>query len=399
MLLLEIVLRIFFSPNLSTIYQIDDHLLYKLIPGSSRYFRHEPVNGGGRILIHVDQQGFRGSDIGTAPGQKRVLVYGDSFIEAEGSELADTFVEQLGVALGARLGERIEAINAGVVGYGVDQISLRMDEELPRLHPDLAVVAVYSGNDFGDLVRDQLFSLGPGGTLQQNEVSIAPAMRWSFWLARYAPLSFKFVQKRLVAAWRRVDSLWVQKESQDAWLAGFIHRSLETQREQYRRYVLQGDAYVDSLLGDPYDADIALTPRSESAQYKLRLMDLVIGRIQQTARSDGVPWLLLIIPSPIDVCNHHDLGQVDQRAYPEYRRDTLTGRLEEIARRRHIPFVNLFGPFRGSEPEHLYFRGNNNHWNDAGQRLAASIVADFVVTEGILDGSAGAERAARASSG
>ena len=36
-----------------------------------------------------------------------------------------------------------------VVGYGPDQATLRMNDELPRYQPDVVVLGVFAGNDFG----------------------------------------------------------------------------------------------------------------------------------------------------------------------------------------------------------------------------------------------------------
>jgi hypothetical protein len=46
-----------------------------------------------------------------------------------------------------------------VTGYGPDQESLVMEDDLPSLKPDLIIVAIYSGTDFGDLLRNKLYRL------------------------------------------------------------------------------------------------------------------------------------------------------------------------------------------------------------------------------------------------
>jgi hypothetical protein len=88
------------------------------------------------------------------------MVYGDSFIKAEFSQLDKTFAKRLEAKLGAIIQIPAEAINAGIVGYGPDQILLKMEEELPRLKPDLTIEAVFADNDFGDLLWHKLFKLG-----------------------------------------------------------------------------------------------------------------------------------------------------------------------------------------------------------------------------------------------
>ena len=62
---------------------------------------------------------------------------------------AETFTTQIQEQLSHRLGRPIDVVNAGVTSYGPDQVSLKMEDELPWLEPDLVIVAIYAGNDYG----------------------------------------------------------------------------------------------------------------------------------------------------------------------------------------------------------------------------------------------------------
>src|SRR6185503_7481910 len=109
--------------------------------------------------VHVNALGLRGDEPEpTANGRQRIVVYGDSFVEAEFSPLAETFPKRLEARLRAA-GVPLEVLNAGVVGYGPDQVCVRLEKELTQLRPDLLIVALASGNDYGDLVRNKLFRL------------------------------------------------------------------------------------------------------------------------------------------------------------------------------------------------------------------------------------------------
>lgn len=73
------------------------------------------------------------------PGQRgagTIVLLGDSF--TYGDEVADE--ETWAWKLAERSGR--EVINLGVLGYGLDQMLLRGQEEVPALHPDLIVVSV-----------------------------------------------------------------------------------------------------------------------------------------------------------------------------------------------------------------------------------------------------------------
>jgi hypothetical protein len=159
---------------------------------------------------------------------------------------------------------------------------------------------------------------------------------------------------------------------------------LEKRQREYAEYVKDGDNEVRHLLGDPYDADVSLAPGSESALYKEALMERVLLRIAATARSRGVPVLFVIIPSAFDVCDAWE-ERVDPRVFPGYRRDALTAALARIGERNDLDYLDLYAPFRAAGADSLYYR-RDEHWNDAGQELAANLTSALVISKGWLRG-------------
>src|SRR6185436_20926678 len=98
----------------------------------------------------------------------------------------------------------------------------------------------------------------------------------------------------------------------------------DRQRE-YAEYVLGGNNEVQQVLGDPYDADVSLAPQSDSARYKVSLMEKVLLRIASVAESRRVPVVFVIIPSGFDVDAWEE--RIDPGTFPEYLPDALTGAL------------------------------------------------------------------------
>jgi len=164
----ESVLRGTLGPQFDTIYQRDERVLYRLVPGAERIKVLPPINGGAVVRYKINSQGFRGPELARPGESTRVLVYGDSFIQGDFSQTEDTFTEQLRGRLARKMGKSVEVVNAGVEGYGPDQELRRMEDELPTLKPNLVIVAIYAGNDFADLLRDKLYRLSSDGSLQDN---------------------------------------------------------------------------------------------------------------------------------------------------------------------------------------------------------------------------------------
>lgn len=378
----ELVLRRVLGPQFYGIYQLDDRVLYRLIPGAKRVNTLPPINGSLRIHYDINSNGFRGKELTTSGESLRVVVYGDSFIQGDFSRTENTFTERLKAHLTRRIGNNIEVVNAGVAGYGPDQELRRMEDELPILKPNLALVAIYAGNDFGDLIRDKLYRLSNDGSLSDNpSVVLDESFARDMARARNEAILRKMMRNarsRLLGDPNQIFPTGheARRERVEADLAQAI--------TEYRQYITEGDNVVHELYRDPYNADVSLTPASESARYKIAMMDQLIARMRLTAAAQHVPLLFVLIPSPIDVAHEHETGEVDPIRFPAYRRSTLTDILDQICRQNQVPVVNLFEPFWEQRRSDLFLKGGDDHWNERGQDFAAELVSNFVTAQGLL---------------
>ena len=341
-----------------------------------------PGQRRGKRAGERQQCGLQGTgDSGLERG-RRILVYGDSFVAAEFSSDEKTFVRRLEDYLRQSSEEEIEVINAGVAGYGPDQVSLRMERELAGLNPDLVIVAICAANDFGDLIRNKLYSLDASGALEP-EMQCCPMSSLSELRDGVDPLDFLQVHPQdLVLS---VDGRRAPKEQPELaeYQARRVKGWLGDRVREYEETVVVGDRVVRDLFGDYYDLDISLTPNSDSAKYKLRLMGTGLLEIVRQGQARGVPVVFVFIPADIDACNERDLVRIDRSEFPAYRRSALTDALERIAERHSLHYLSLFQIFRDNGPDGLYFRGNESHWNDQGQDLAAKRVAEYLYSTGL----------------
>ena len=376
----EFVLRVMLGPHL--LFQRDDRVLYRLVPGAERIAVMPPIDGGAVIRYKINNQGFRGAELARPGESMRVLVYGDSFIQGDFSRTEETFTEQLKGRLARKIGKSIEVVNAGVIGYGPDQELRRMEEELPTLKPNLVIVAIYAGNDFGDLIKNKLYRLSSDGSLQDNpsaflDDAILSNMNQS---RRSEPI----LRKILRAAIGRLfgnpgNSSVTGREARRAWVDAYLKLAIH----EYRQYVIEGDNAVH-LVSVPYNADVSLTPTSESARYQVAMMEQIMRRMGGTVAKNNAALVFLLIPSAIDVADEHEVEEVDPVKYPEYKRSTLTDILQQICQRNGFRAVNLFGPFWERRADDLYFKVDG-HWNPRGQAYAAELVSEFVIAQSAGD--------------
>jgi lysophospholipase L1-like esterase len=372
-LLAELYLRRF-HPIRGALYELHPRYLHTLVPGARRLFFRSPRDGGGSVLASVNSDGFMGPELGTRDGARRVVVYGDSFVAGEFSPAGERFATKLADALSGSAAVRFHVTNAGVAGYGPDQVALRLEDELPALDPDLVVVAVFAGNDFGDLLRNKIFRLDGGGGLVSRHPRPSERLRAEFAQARRQAAGSLFLRglRDVALPPRRT------RERSLLPAGGFVHLVERREREYVQSILSPGDL-VEHLLGDPYDADVACTPRAESARYKVALMEQVVRRLAETARGHRTPIAFVFIPSAFDAADGFE--RPDTASFPEYRPRAATDALSAAAERSGLVYLDLYPVFRAS-PKRLYFHADE-HWNAEGQALAAQLAAALLRERGL----------------
>jgi hypothetical protein len=368
------------------LYRLHPRYHYTLAPHARSLFVHARHNGGGLVLVTVNSQGFRGGEMRRG-GEPRIVVYGDSCIEADYSPVALTFTKRLEAHLGAATGRPVETVNAGVNGYGPDQAQRRFEDEVRWLRPTGVVFTVFADNDFGDVVRNRLYQLEGDELIDAGGVLSEPVRRFFDPAGRGSGSVLWERVQHVVRRSRRTRRLTAEDREERRQVA--LRRYLETSeglcRREYEELVVKGTAVVSEFVRDHYDADVSFFPRSDAAAYKRRLLEAVLRRVRATAAAEGVKLLVLVVPSPIDVCDGYEI-RVDPRQYPEYDRRRLTAEAAGAARRAGLEVLDLFDPFASAGARDLYYRPpGEDHWNAAGQDLAARLVSERIVTEGWLD--------------
>ncbi len=364
------------------LYRLHPRYLYSLAPNARSLFVHGPQNGGGLVLVTVNSEGFRGGEL-RRRGDPRIVVYGDSCIEADYSPLAETFTKRLEMHLRAAAGRSVETVNGGVNGYGPDQALRRFQDEVRWLRPTGVVFTLFADNDFGDLIRNRLYRPEGGELVEAGGVLADPARRLFDPTGRDQGLLLWERVRHLLRRARRAHRMTPEAREQRRQRAKerYLRLSEELCRREYDEVVVKGNRVISDLVKDHYDADVSFFPGSEAAAYKRRLLEAVLRKVRATAVAEGVKVLVLVVPSPVDVCDGYEI-RVDPRQYPEYDRQRLTAEAAEAARRAGLNALDLFDPFRRAGARNLYYRPpGEDHWNATGQELAARLVSERIMAE------------------
>ena len=357
--------------------------LIGLKPGLTKTFRRAGDNGGEEITWRTNAAGFRGAALKSAY-DLRVMVYGDSNVQARFSRLEDSFPYRLGEELSRLTGQTIDVINAGVVGAGPDQSYIRMQTEVDLYRPDIVILQVFTDNDFGDIVRNRLFEIDASGALVESNLprDLTPWERHE--------LGETFLQKYLapfhltLAADRLAKRLGLQPEKQEVPLNPADSESWLEQllAEEFAVYA-EGAPRHYSHFADHYDWDLAVHPGSTPSRVKAKLMLGLLAGVRDFLMARGIRLLVLILPSPRDLTTNQPLNHRVLARHPDYRPQNLTSAVVKICEALELQCLDLFDEYATNNPNELYFRGENNHWNDAGQALAARLTADYLYQQSL----------------
>lgn len=128
----------------------DDTLGWELRPGAQG--RQESAEFA--VAIRINGQGERSDreiPLERTPGQRRLVVLGDSFSFGHGVEAAQGWPARLEGLL-----PESEVVNLAVTGYGTDQQLLRLEKRGLAYQPDVVILGLFEGNVFRNLKHEQM---------------------------------------------------------------------------------------------------------------------------------------------------------------------------------------------------------------------------------------------------
>lgn len=366
--------------------------IFELKPNILKTFTRKEWNGGQTISWRTNKHSFRGNALRN-DSEIRIIVYGDSNIQAKFSRLEDTFPVKVEKYLKVLQNKKVEVVNAGVSGFGPDQSLLKLSSQVDIFKPSIIVFHVFADNDYGDLIRNQLFDVIDGTLVRRtnalDRLFVGPLQKGrefasSLLITRATRKLLKSIVFWPVESQNNAQAIHSQEK--EGGIKKEPHSKLKAQAEYVAKLISSTNneyaAYKQErtpIMTDHYDIDIALDPKSESATTKVTLMELVLVEAYRLAQSKGLPFLVLIQPSWIDITtNDDDLDYRYLAKYSSYDRKRLTSIVEDICIRYGIHHINLFKPFSKNDPNKLYFQKNDNHWNTAGQDLAARKAAEYI---------------------
>jgi lysophospholipase L1-like esterase len=350
--------------------------------------------------VEINSRGLRvpeSIDYDKPEGVYRVLVLGDSFVEATQVELPESFPQRLAHLL-QESGLAAEVLNAGVSGWGTDQQLLWLREEGHKYEPDLVLLAVYPRNDFMNnaeplevanfgSIQKPFFHLEAGELtlhyypFDPAQVPATPAEEPSpSQPAAPGPLTGLGSWLHGQSALYRYLDPRIRLVAPD--MAAGLGRLGLIEPGQESRIVAQGEGYI------PLAYQVYRRPSLPEWEAAFVLSGALFEAVREAAQGMGAQAAALVLTAPEQVYVQEwqqVLSQYPAMQEYEWAPDLPRDRALDLLAEAALPTLDLLPLFRqnagGDVPLHL---ADDGHWTPAGHALAAAGIFNFLSESGLV---------------
>lgn len=225
------------------------------------------INTGERTArVFTDHDGFRVGRAGRVEGKRRILLLGDSFMEALQVDYEQSLAGLLEAHLTQRLSDTVAVRNTGVGGWDPPQYLMEARREIGRERFDLVLVSLYLGND---VVTHRVERYPPGPPVD-------------------APFHRLRLPRRLTYA-ELVDAVFYPIND---FLKARSHLFLLAKKQASTvrmRLGLTAEYFPDELL------------KREATSPRWQVTAEICRDIRDLARAHGAPTVFMLIPAPFQV--------------------------------------------------------------------------------------------------
>jgi hypothetical protein len=315
-------------------------------------------------------------------GVSRVLVLGDSFMEAYSVELEDSFPHLIEERLRAA-GRRVEVLNLGVGGYGTLQEALLFETEGRGYGPELVLLGFYVDNDVRNNSLELETLYGQRGLKAESRPYLAPGDP-SDW--RVSAVDHAGAVERYEAALERRSRLLHRLAERSA-LVRRIARKLEARADRRLDRERDDGGKAGAAARDMARHGVHACREPEEWTRAWGLTARILSRLVGEVRASGARLVVFSVPSVANVLPEAAREIEEDSPAPERLcLEEAPGfrRLEELCGELGIEHVELLPAFRRAAREEglALFRSDDRHWSEEGHRLAAEGVAARLLREG-----------------
>ena len=316
-------------------------------PGVTRYLSQY----GHEVTFNAAGMRDRAHTVEKAAGTTRILLLGDSFIEALQVPFEDSLPSLLERTLAERTGKPVEVVSAGVSGWGQDDELRYLTRYGLAYQPDVVIVAMTLHNDVSDNLEQEWYTTRDGVLVEQ------PRLPLPFW--KYKELQLKAVLASRLQLYQLLRRVRLQNEIQE------IGRQL--------------DEHVAQLFQVPTPDGIALG---------IDLTAQLLAGIQGASSEASAHVVVVELPIRYQLSDESFAEFAHKAGIPleAMEIDAPQRMIGAVTARLGLQTVDLLPGFRKRAAESgapLYLEWDG-HWNEAGHRLANEIVAAQLLESGAV---------------
>ena len=294
---------------------------HQLVPGFEGI---GPLN----VPVRINSHGFRDIEHTLEKGVTlRILALGDSFTFGWGVSFEQTYLQQLEQMLQGATGKRIETINTGVPGWGLNQYYLFLKKVGVQYAPDIIVLAYFVDDLYSSIIQEAIpvnEQYRPG--LQYKGGILHHSRFYNFTKSLADQIRYKNRVTRIP----------------------YLH-SLDARRQEWS----SRQQYLISVI------------RQQDDDKYMTILHMYLQRINQIAKESNALLVVMFIPDLSQL--HHQEVQYINRL------------LADNAREINIPFVDMTPIFeQSSELNTYYLWPHDGHTNANGHFAMAKALTNLI---------------------
>ena len=332
------------------------------------------------VLNQINSDGFRGEEIeNKEEGTQRILLLGDSFMQADEVKYQNTIGQQLDNLLG----DSVSVIQHGQPSWSPllelnwllkKGKKLDLDHVVLFLHPN----DFFSGKLVGDEGYTPYTNFDKNGYPRSFDFSSIKTNKhrnaWSHFLE----------QLNYLRTYRVLNSIYTQRELSNKFSRPQVENLLQLPIENFHKAAIK--LYDQSNLMEFGALGLISTARDtslwdESTKERINLSEHYLSLMKIWLSAEGIDLSIVLIPHPWEFLKENE-GRRKYFGFSNWilPQSDLQKRLKDFCQTKQIPFHPLyiaFDDFKKENDDPLYFY-HDGHWTPTGHRLAAESLLDFL---------------------
>ena len=340
-----------------------------------------------RVIYHFNSFGFRDKEhtLTKDSNTLRIVVLGDSFSFAQSVPFEQSFPYLLEQKLNSNpsIQEKIEIINLGMWGFGTDREYLTLKYIGLMYHPDLVILAFYTGND----VRNNYVEFENRYCHVYQDENISLNMRPFFIIDESGELEELPFQVPAAA----IASTGNEGNDNGNLIFDFLKkfRSPSYLYSKIKDFQRQKVSKGYKVNGVPIDYYVYAPDYSADWQEAWNITKALILKVDEKSKEKGAQLLLVSLTDRKQV--HNEYWQKALATHPEMNNmywdlEKPEKILTDFSAENNINYLPLLTPFkeyvnRTNEKVHGHYDG---HWNANGHKLAAELIYKKLIEDRLI---------------